>query len=161
MFYVPWPKIYGHLMLNYRQHAPACWPCYEFHTLPPSHVAYTWHALLASLGVLVFSISFSLLCILFIFFCSFVYADSILQQPALDCSVVHCPFSFALCLRYIAYQIYFTVTIFNLLFVFRFGPDANFHPPSDWNIWITVCKLLYVGCDWIPSSSLPATPIPY
>lgn len=44
-------------------------------------------------------------------------------------SIVRSPLPFAFVDIYIAYQIYFTVTIFNLLFVFRFGPDANLHAP--------------------------------
>lgn len=67
-----------------------------------------------------------------LYFSAVLFMQTATCTRLLRCPVVHCPLSVLLCplpssiYVYIAYQIYFTVTIFNLLFVFRFGPDANF-----------------------------------
>jgi len=101
MFYVL-PEIYGHLMLNWWQHASKCWPCYQFRrhgsfcwascmqsnvTKAERNSAYTWH-LLQSPQVKVPHLNFNMFCILFVFFCSLVYAVGRRKHPRLDCSVV-------------------------------------------------------------------------
>lgn len=126
---------------------------------------------MASLGALVFS----LLCILFLYFSEVLFMQTATCTRLLRCPVVHCPLSVLLCplpssiYVYIAYQIYFTVTIFNLLFVFRFGPDANLHPPCfvvnlfrleylNNCLQIALCRLR-LNCFLL--TSLPATPLLY
>lgn len=129
-----------------------------------SHSSYTWY--LASSpgesGSCSCSWSWSpavfiMFCILFIFLCTLVYAVGKRKHSRLDCYDVPlpwlsccpfvllccCPLHFALCLRYMAYQIYFTVTIFNLLLrkllAFSVLFNANFLP------WGQLPQLSYWG----------------
>lgn len=128
---------------------------------------------MASLGALVFS----LLCILFIFFCSLVYADSNLHSiaPLSRCalSIVHCPFSFALCLRRYMYILHIRF-ILQLQYLicssfFDLAPMQIFHPPCfavnlfrleylNNCLQIAVCRLR-LNCFLL--TSLPATPLLY
>lgn len=133
MFYVLGPKIYGHLMLNCRQHVPACWPCYELpsHTPPPGpcpptrSITYTWHSLQVS-RALSLTLSLSLLSSTCFAYCLYFSAVLFMQSPdraagaAASTRLLRCPLPSAFDILHIRFilQLQYLICSYH----------ANFHP---------------------------------